>query len=163
MARDYAAIYTAVWTDKDWRRLDCHLQHTYWLILTQPRLSPCGVLDFIPHRFVGLAADLTAAQLASRVDELCVTEPRPWLIHDPDTMELLARSFVRYDSLMKVPSAAKAVAKDFAAIASPAIRDGVLTELIRLHRDDPGLAGWKGIAAQDPALMADIEGALDVR
>lgn len=153
MARDYAAIYTNVWADSDWRRLNPRLQHGYWLFLTQPRLSPCGVLDFIPKRFAGLAAGLTACDVEGLVADLEAVAPRPWLIHDESTAEVLVRSYVRHDGLITGKRPAKAIAKDFDSISSSVIRQAVVDELRRLRREKPKLAGWDGIKEELPALL----------
>lgn len=157
MARDYAALYTIVWADRDWRALTVAQQHGYWLLLTQPKVSPCGVLDFIPGRLANLASDLSRRHVESVVDDLCNTRPRPYLVFDSDTCELLLRSFVRWDSLIKAERPAKAIAKDFDAITSDAIRQAVLDELRAHRKARPALKGWLGIKDQNPDLMGLIE------
>lgn len=160
MARDYAAIYTSVWADPHWTKLTPELQHTYWLVLSQPRLSPCGVLDWIPSRYRHMAAGLTPATLGQRVEALAATQPRPWLIVDLDTCELLVRSFVKWDSLITGARPAKAIAKDWASIASETIRHAVVCELHERFLAAPKLAGWKGIGeANDDLLQAIVGGA----
>lgn len=157
MARDYAALYTTVWTDRDWRSLTVAQQHGYWLLLTQPKVSPCGVLDFIPGRLANLAADMSRGRIESVVDDLCKTQPRPYLVLDGETYELLLRSFVRWDSLIKSERPAKAIAKDWDAISSDTIRQAVLDELRAHRRALPDLKGWLGIKDQNPDLMRLIE------
>jgi hypothetical protein len=58
MARDHARTYVAVWKDPDWRKLTQAAQHTYWMLTSNPAISYCGVLDFVPGRFIELASDL---------------------------------------------------------------------------------------------------------
>lgn len=157
MARDYAAIYTAVWADPDWRSLTPRLQHGYWLILTQPRLSPCGVLDFIPRRFASLADGLTIGEVEAVVVDLESASPKPWVLHDPDTAELLVRSYVRHDGLITGARPAKAIAKDFESISSPHLRQTIVDELRRLRKERQGLKGWDGIREESPHLMALID------
>lgn len=157
MSRDYTAIYASIWADPDWRKLTMTLQHTYLLVVTQPRLSPCGVLEFNPRRMGKLAADLTPDAIEEAVDALCATRPRPWLIYDDDTGELLVRSFVRHDGTLKMPNPSKSIARDWRAIASTPLKDAVLTELRRGFKDHPKAKGWEGIKDQDPELMALIE------
>lgn len=157
MARDYAAIYTAIWADPHWRGLTPRLQHGYWLLLTQPRLSPCGVLDFIPRRFASLADGLTSGEVEAIVRDLESSAPRPWVIHDESTAELLVRSFVRHDGLIKGERPAKAIAKDFESISSTHIRQVIVDELRRHKKAHPQLKGWVGIAAESPQLMALLE------
>lgn len=157
MSRDYAAIYTSIWSDPDWRALTRHQQHCYWMLVSQPKLSPCGVLDYIPGRMANLASDLTRVEVERVVSDLCMTRPRPFLVHDEETSELLVRSFVRHDSLIKGERPAKAIAKDFSAIISGTIRQAVVDELRAHRKTHPGLKGWGGIAEQDADLMALLE------
>lgn len=157
MARDYAAIYTSVWSDPDWRKLPIRLQHGYWLLLTQPRLSPCGVLDYIPRRLSGMAADLAVGDVNALVRDLQSLVPRPWVVLDESTAELLVRSYVRHDGLITGSRPAKAIAKDFDSISSSHIRQAIVDELRRHRRDLPKLKGWEGIGEESPELMALID------
>lgn len=157
MARDYAAIHVSIWSDDHWRDLPARLQHGYWLLLTQPRLSPCGVLDFIPRRFAAMASGLTVSDVESLVRDLESASPRPWVVHDESTAELLIRSYVRHDGLITGARPAKAIAKDFDSVSSPHIRQVIVDELRRHRRDAPKLKGWDGIAEESPQLMALLD------
>lgn len=157
MSRDYAAIFTSVWNNPDWRALDTRLQHGYWMFLTQARLSPCGVLDFIPKRFAGMAHGLTSDEVERLVRDLVATKPKPFLVVDDSTAELLVRTYVRWDGLIKAHRPAKAIAKDFDSITSPVIRQAVLDELRRLHVEHPEYKGWVGIDEESADLMGLIQ------
>lgn len=157
MARNYFALHVAIWNDDDFKRLTRNLQQTYFLIASQPKLTPCGVLDYIPRRMRGLAADLTPDELDRDVRALCATRPRPYLILDDDTSELLVRSLVRYDELLKMERPAKSIASDWDVILSPTIKHAVALELRRRHLEEPDLKGWKGIEAANPELWSLIE------
>lgn len=158
VARDYAAIYTSIWSDPDWRNLTAAQQHTYLQVLTQPKLSPCGVLDYLPNRLARGSSGLTETVVAANIKILRQADPRPWLVLDEETDELLARSFVRYDSLMNAHRSAKAVAKDYRTITSAALRLTVVEELRKLYDEKPSMAGWKGIREQDSDLWFDVTG-----
>ena len=155
MPRDYAPLYTAIWNDSDWCRLDPKLQHMYMLLVSQYKVSYCGVLDWIPSRLTKLAHGMTVPYIESLVENLC---GRNYLVLDDGSSELLIRSFIRHDGLLKMGRPSKAIAKDYRSIASTAIRRAVMTELQRLHEENKDLAGWGGIAEQDAALMGEISG-----
>lgn len=150
MARDYAAIYTRVWADPDWRAMTIAQQHMYWLLLTQPKLSPSGVLDYMPRRWSRLAADLTVRAVDDRIAELC---DLGMVAVDEDTGELLVRAFVRYDSLIRSGRPAGAVAADFHTVESVTLREAILGQLRRHRKEFPDLRGWAVLSEVDPGLM----------
>lgn len=153
MSRDFAPIYTSIWNDDDFRALLPQQQHMYFLLISQHKISYCGVLDWLPSRLTRLAAGITRPYIDTHVNALA---DAGYLILDPETAELLVRSFIRWDGLIKMERPAKAIAKDWRGITSDTIRNAVLTELRRVYTDNPDHAGWIGIRKQDPDLLALI-------
>jgi len=45
MAREFAKIKASIWQDDDFRALPVEAQHLYFVVLTDPDLSYCGVAD----------------------------------------------------------------------------------------------------------------------
>lgn len=70
MARDHARIQTGIWNDPDWRKLDQGAQHVYWMLASHPDLSYCGVIDYLPGRWLELADGLTEAKIKVAVRAL---------------------------------------------------------------------------------------------
>jgi hypothetical protein len=140
MARDHAQIRLDMWGDDDWRKLTVPAQHLYMLLLTSPSLSFCGVADWRPARIAQLAEDWTLEDVLEAAAELT---DRLFLVIDDATEEVLIRSFVRHDGLMKMPNMATAMATSHAAIASAKLRGVVVHELRRLHEKQPDLPGWR--------------------
>jgi hypothetical protein len=140
MARDHAQIRLDMWGDDDWRKLSVPAQHLYMLLLTSPSLSFCGVADWRPARIAQLAADWSTDDVLKAAAEL---SDRLFLVIDDETEEVLIRSFVRHDGLMKMPNMATAMATSHAGIASARLRGVVVHELRKLHEKQPDLAGWK--------------------
>lgn len=66
MARTFARIYTTVWNDPEFRALG-PAQHTYFLILAQPKLSLVGCIDMKPRSWSAMSG-LTTGQIASQID-----------------------------------------------------------------------------------------------
>lgn len=139
MAREHAQIRVRIWQDDDFRDLPPDAQHLYFVLLTAPLLSYCGVTDWRPKRI--------ASQSAGWREELVMKagytlHDLRYLVIDEDTEEVLIRSFVRNDGLMKQPRMAVSMANAYAATASKSIRGVMIHELIRLHNDEPELSGW---------------------
>lgn len=119
MGRTHARLLTAIWTDDDFRQLDAGTQRAYLLLMSQPELSICGVLDYNPKRLARLATDTTPAKIIRAVGTL---EQRRYIVVDPDTDELVLRTFLRHDGVLDMPNSLKAAARAWAAIHSPIIR-----------------------------------------
>lgn len=152
MARDHARFQTAVHKiDGDWRRLDWSAQHTYWLLLSHPDLSYCGVIDYLPGRWVELAAGLTEAKLKTAVRAL---ERAKYVVVDRKTHELLVRSFIRHDKILARRNMGNACGRALGAVHSNTIRDAVMHELARLYSEDSTRDGWLGFKEFDPEAYA---------
>lgn len=141
MARDHARINLGIWGDDDWRDLTPAAQHLYLLILTHPELTFAGVADWRPGRLRALASGWDRSEFDRAAHELATGL---YIIVDEDTEEVMIRSFVKHDGLMKQRNMAVAMAKAYAAIASQELRGVFIHELRRLREADPELKGWDG-------------------
>lgn len=139
MAREYAQVRLAIWGDDDFRALSPRAQHLYLTLLTSPSLSHCGVGDWRPKRIAALAAGWSAGEVEEAAAELV---GKLFIVVDEDTEEVLVRSFLRHDGLMKQPKMATAMASAHAAVASTVLRRVIVHELQRLKQDHPELKGW---------------------
>ncbi|MHA7132565.1 hypothetical protein [Oerskovia turbata] len=145
MARDHARIRLDIWEDDDWRDLTHDGQWLYMFLLSSPALSFAGVGDWRPARISGAARGLSAA----RVEEFAVElEVEQFILVDRDTEEVLIRSWVKHDGLMKSPNMAVAFAKAHAAVASRVLRAVIVDQLHLLREAQPDLKGWAHEAAQ---------------
>ena len=151
MARDHARFQTAIHNDPDWRRLDALAQHAYWMLTTSKDLSYCGVIDYIPKRWVTFAAGLTEAKIKASVRTL---ERARYVVVDRKTDELLVRSFIRHDKILARRNMGNACGRALGTVHSQVIRDAVLHELARLWSEQPGLDGWSGFKDYDPMAFA---------
>lgn len=147
MARDHARIYTSIWADPEWRRLDQSAQHTYLMLASQPRLSYCGVLDYLPSRLAAQVSGLTDAKVRTAVRSL---ERARYVVVDRDTHELAVRSYVRHDGVLARRNMGNAVARALGLVVSQNVREAVLNELGRLYLKDSTLSGWDGFKDFDP-------------
>jgi len=155
MARDHARIQVAIWSDPDFRNLDSTAQRMYLLLLSQPRLSYCGSLDYLPTRYAMLAPDEDDLSVEQAVKRL---EADRYVVVDRESHELLIRTYVRHDGLLASPNVTKAMVKDRAALLSEMLRGVVDDELNRAYLEDSKQAGWKGLRALDESLFRKVSG-----
>lgn len=138
--RSYAQLNIAIWNDEEFRGLSPAAQHLYFLLLSHPTLSYCGVGDWRPSRIARMAAGWTAADVeragAELIDGL-------FIVVDDDTEEFLVRTFVKNDPLMRQRNLGVSMARAFSVVASEGIRGVVVHELHRLRQAQPGLKGFE--------------------
>lgn len=139
MAREYARVKLSIWADDDFRELSAGAQGLYFVLLTSPTLSLCGVADWRPKRLAGLAKGWTARQVQTAAQELV---SHGYIVTDDDTEEVLVRSFMRHDGVLKSPNITVSMVKDFAAVTSAILRRTIVDEMVRLREKYPDWAGW---------------------
>jgi hypothetical protein len=140
MARDRANLRIDLWADEDWRKLSMGAQHLYTLILSHSTLSYAGVADWRPGRLAALTAGRTPDDIRQDAQEL---SEAAFIYADEMTEEVLVRSFLRHDGVIKHPRLHVSMAKDYAGISSDAIRAFVAFELQKLNAENPTLALWE--------------------
>jgi hypothetical protein len=126
MARDHARIHVVIWQDEEFVQLAAAEQRTYLLLLSQPKLSLCGSLDYTPGRWAKLATDVTTSQMAASVYRLVDAR---YLLVDEVSEELLIRSFVRHDGVCDSPNMVQAMWKAWVGMFSEHLRRAVVQEL----------------------------------
>lgn len=136
MARDRASIRIDMWADEDWRGLSLEAQHLYMLLLSHPTLSYAGVADWRAGRIAAMTSGRTAEEVADAASQL---EKARFVLADDSTEEILVRSFVKHDGLMKQPKLVVSLSVAFAAIASSPIRQVAAYEIQKLHAKQPDL------------------------
>ncbi|MDH6678429.1 hypothetical protein M2284_002632 [Rhodococcus sp. LBL1] len=154
MARDHTRIHLSIWNDDDFRDLSPRAQHLYFVLMTSPTVSYCGVGDWRPARIMPLAASWTVDEFDAAAVELA---ERLYVVIDEGTEEFLVRSFVRNDGLMKQPKMAVAMAKAFATVASRSLRGVAVHELQRLRQEFPDLHGWGSEQASELLGKASVD------
>lgn len=140
MARDRASLRIDLWADEDWRKLSMGAQHLYMLILSHSTLSYAGVADWRPGRLAALTAGRTTDDIRRDAQELSGAS---FIYADEMTEEVLIRSFLRHDGVIKHPRLHVSMAKDYAGISSDAIRAFIAFEAQKLSREYPELALWE--------------------
>ena len=126
MARDHARVMCAIWSDPQFLALSARAQRMYLLLLSQPKLSLCGVVDFTPGRWQSLAAGETLEDVHAAVEELSAHR---FVIVDDKAQEVLLRSFVRHDGILDSPNLVQAMWKAWTGTYSVLLRAAVVDEL----------------------------------
>lgn len=153
MARDHARISLDIWDDNDWTSLTSVQQIAYLTLISSPDLSYCGVLPYLPARYALLAKDWTERKFAAAITAL---EAGRFVIVDRTTAEVLVRSYVRHDGLLKQPNVTKALVKAYNRVHSEHLRAAIRVELARLLREIPEARGWQGLIDTSPELLDEL-------
>lgn len=130
MANDHARIRRDIWGDVDWRRLTSSAQWLYKHLLTTETLTFAGIADWRPNRIAALTADLQAADVDTFAGELIRDR---FILPDCETEEVLIRSWVKHDGLLRSPNMTKALIKAHRATASNVLRAVLVDQLRRLY------------------------------
>lgn len=133
MPREHARILCRIWHDEDFKAHTMVQEWMYFTLLSQSNVTNCGVLPMTVKRWAKLASD--AAPEVIR-DALSVLEESLFVAVDEDTEEVLVRSFIRNDGVMKLPNVFKNALKQARQIESKRLRNVLATELRRLDRPD---------------------------
>lgn len=140
MAREYAKLSMSLLGDPGWRQLDPRAQHLYVTLLAHSELSYAGVTDWRPNRLLRLARGWHERDFYLGAVDLA---DQGWVVIDVESEEVLIRSFLRNDGILKQPRLAVTMAKAYAGVSSGLIRACIVFELQRLLRDQPELKAWK--------------------
>lgn len=147
MARDHARIRLDIWADDDFRALPSSAQWLYLHLTSCPSLRFSGVADWRPPKIAAMAAETAApdvewtAGLLEHPESGC----EPFLVIDRDTEEVLIRSFIKHDGLMKSPNMTTAMVNAYKEVASTPLRAVIIGQLVRLKESEPDLAGWSRV------------------
>lgn len=93
MARTHGRIQASIWRDADFMNLSSHAKLTYFLLLSQPKMSLAGVLDVSMNRWAA-SLGCTVTEVEQAVEQL---DAARFVVVDHDTDELAIRTFVRHD------------------------------------------------------------------
>ena len=96
MARQHAKLLAAIWSDADFLALPSSAQRLYMLLLSQPKLSIVGCLDYMPARWARLAPDTTPHDVEQAARLL---HERHFVVIDSMTEELVIRTLVKHDGV----------------------------------------------------------------
>jgi hypothetical protein len=133
MAREHARVLTRIWEDPDFCALPLEQQRLYFLLLSRRNLSACGVVPLQVRKWARCAPDTTVEDVERVLHEL---EAKQYVFVDADTEEVLVRTLIRNDGVLKVPNVFKAALRQALSVEAPKLRQVLAGELRRLKRED---------------------------
>lgn len=139
MARDRASIRIDMWGDGDWRDLPIGAQHLYMLLMSHPTLSYAGVAEWHPGKLAAMTHGATSSDVIASATLL---ESEGFIVVEPDTDEVLVRSFIKHDGLMKQPKLVVSMTTAYAAVASRRIQLVIANEVQKMRDREPELRAW---------------------
>lgn len=123
--RGFARIHLSIW-DGDFPDLSSADQLVYFMLLSSRDLSYCGVTPLLPKRLTLLSTDLTERKVLASLKHLA---QRRYLVVDEGTAEVLVRTYVRHDGILKQPNLVRAMNKAYDKVHSEHIREAIRDEL----------------------------------
>lgn len=152
MPREYGRYLLTTHDDDDWHALTTLQHDCYMALLSSRDLSYAGVVPYLPGRFAGFAADLTANKVEKVWTELAA---RRLIVVDKTTSEILLRTYVRHDGVLTGPTnLSKAFVNAYGRVRSEALREVIAQELRKYRADAPTLRGWVVVDELLPGLTA---------
>ena len=149
MPRTLGIVQTSIWVDEDFRALSADAQRAYLMVFSQPKITNCGVIAYVPGRLSKFAVDDSVVRLERAVSEL---EDARFVVVDRETQELLVRTFIRHDRVVRVEKMKLAALREFREVESVVIRRA-------LREENPGL--FDHIPEPRPPGQASLEGVIE--
>lgn len=140
MAKEYGQLRHDIWSDDDWLNLTVPAQHLYMTLLSDPTLNYCGVADWRPGKLAQRAAENRVSDTVLAAAELSFAF---FIVIDEETEEVLIRSYLRHDPILKNPRLAVTMSKEYGVIGSRKIRAALVFELQRLKKENAEWAAWE--------------------
>lgn len=133
MARSHGRIQFTIWSNKEFRALSSDAQRMYLVLFGQKDVNNAGLLPLMVNKWAKYCESTTIADVMAALDEL---QGAGFIYYDDDTEELLIRSFIRNDGVLKQPNVFKNALKCAELIESPRLRSVLARELRSLRRKD---------------------------
>lgn len=140
MPREFARIRISIAEDEDFEDLSPEAQWMYLrVLLPDPTLNYAGVADWRPKRLLGKARGVDLHYLNTAAAEL---EVGTYCLFDLDTEEVLVRSFIVCDEILRNPKMAAAMVKAYREVASKTLRAAIITEVKKAKEEHPDYSSW---------------------
>jgi hypothetical protein len=164
MAREHANVRLDMWGDRDWRALTSDAQRLYLLLLTHPETNRAGVSDWRPGRLSQMCSDKSADDVRETARELIA---KYFIAVDEVTEEVLIRSFVKYDGVLKQPNMTVTMVNDWTGVASERLRGIVAFEVKKIRGRFPDWTIWSNpkleTLLEHPGIDIRIDPSVDPR
>lgn len=132
-ARDHGRLPCKIWNDKSFRALPRTAQAMYAQLQSDRDVNNAGVLPLQVAKWAGGCDETTEEQVWSDLGALSIGG---WIVVDRDTFEVLLRTHLRDDGLLKHKYIFQNALRCAEAAASSDIRKALAIELYRLKRAD---------------------------
>lgn len=147
MAREYARIRLSIADDEEFEEL---LPEAQWLylrvLLPDPSLNYAGIADWRPNRLINKARGIDANYILTAAADL---EERRYALFDVDTEEVLIRTYIRVDELLRNPKMAVAVVSGYQSTASKVLRAFIVSEIQKAKEEQPDYSSWTHEISKD--------------
>jgi hypothetical protein len=143
-------IKASIWLDEEFVSLPVAAQWLYLVILSQPGVTLCGVLQPAYKRWATFAMDAKTDDVEKSA---LILQERAFVQIDDDTDEMLIRTFVRHGIALDSENAVVGMSRAFETIHSKHLRKVVIEELRKVQHEDL----LKGLRRKVPELTADGE------
>src|SRR5690606_6747999 len=140
LAKEYGQLRHDIWRDDDWLNLTVPAQHLYMVLLSDPTLNYCGISSWHVGRLSQRSAENSPRDTLLAALELA---ERHFIVVDEETEEVLIRSYLRHDPILKNPRLAVTMSKEYGVIGSRKLRAALVFELTRLKKAHPDWAAWE--------------------
>lgn len=156
--RSFAYITTAIWRDPEFLELSPGAQRLYFVALTRPNISACGVLQVSARRLAQLSAHTTEDDIVAAIDELAAAR---FFVVDYGVEEVLVRTFVKHDGGVNNAPRRKAIISAAKVVESPIIRDAIEIEFRALGLPVDGLDDDSSEGASDAPSEVPMQGSCE--
>jgi len=129
----HVKLKASIWTDDNFTSLASAAQRLYVVIVSQPSITLCGVIQPSYKRWATFAPDTTVEDIQLAAKTL---EEHKFIEVDDETDELLVRSFVRHGVALASDNAVVGMSRAFETIHSKVLRKVVIEELRKVQHKD---------------------------
>lgn len=147
MARAHARILVSIWDDPDFQELSVGAQRLYLLLLSQDSLNNAGRILLTIKRWSTGCRSTTPADVRRALGEL---DGARFVVVDDETEEVLIRSFIRNDGIVKQPQMMKNALREALGVKSARLRAVLASELRKLRREDAAFTAEQIDPGLDP-------------
>ncbi len=133
MAREHGRLAYTLFRDSDFRALSRSAQALYMQLLAQKEINNAGVCPLMVSKWARGCDELDEAAVWVTLREL---QAARFVFFDEESEELLVRSFIRNDGILKQPNLVKNALRCAEQVESETLRGVLAEELRRLGRRD---------------------------
>ncbi|RPA65781.1 hypothetical protein EF294_03325 [Gordonia oryzae] len=131
--RTHGRLLVSIWRDKDFVSCSVEAQRCYMMLLAQKDVNNAGVQPLMIRKWARGCEATSEDDIVRALNEL---QGARFVCYDVDSEELLIRSFIRNDGIVKQPNVLKNALRVAEQTESPRLRQALSDELQTLGRKD---------------------------